>query len=113
VFVLKTGISWNQLPTALVGCSDVSCSRRLRDWTVAGVWPTHQQLWDLLRSLGGLDRDVAADDGSRMRELEGGITSTLRPCPGTSRRHAPPDLRGQRHPARGHRHPRNATTSSS
>ncbi len=31
VFVLKTGINWNQLPTSLVGCSGVTCWRRLRD----------------------------------------------------------------------------------
>ena len=37
VFVLKTGITWNQLPTSLVGCSGVTCWRRLRDWTEAGV----------------------------------------------------------------------------
>ncbi len=30
VFVLMTGIIWNQLPTALVGCS-VTCWRHLRD----------------------------------------------------------------------------------
>jgi transposase len=29
VFVLKTGITWNQLPTSLVGCSGVTCWRRL------------------------------------------------------------------------------------
>ena len=28
VFVLKTGITWNQLPTSLVGCSGVTCWRR-------------------------------------------------------------------------------------
>jgi transposase len=37
VFVLKTGITWNQLPTSLVGCSGVTCWRRLRDWTEAGA----------------------------------------------------------------------------
>jgi transposase len=35
VFVLKTGITWNQLPTSVVGCSGVTCWRRLRDWTEA------------------------------------------------------------------------------
>ena len=29
VFVLRTGITWNQLPTGLVGCSGVTCWRRL------------------------------------------------------------------------------------
>jgi transposase len=28
VFVLKTGITWNQLPAELIGCSGVTCWRR-------------------------------------------------------------------------------------
>src|SRR3954454_11397118 len=52
VFVLKTGIAWNQLPTAVVGCSGVTCWRRLRDWTDACVWPTlHELLLVELRAL--------------------------------------------------------------
>ncbi len=31
VFVLKTGNTWKPLPTSLVGCSEVTCWRRLRD----------------------------------------------------------------------------------
>jgi transposase len=31
VFVLKTGIAWNRLPAGLVGCSGITCWRRLRD----------------------------------------------------------------------------------
>ena len=50
VFVLKTGINWNQLPVDLVVCSGVTCWRRLRDWTEAGVRPAqHEQLLALLR----------------------------------------------------------------
>jgi transposase len=49
VFVLKTGINWNQLPTGLVGCSGVTCWRRLRD--------------------------RCAVDGSRVRALKGGTRS--------------------------------------
>ena len=38
VFVLKTGIQWEDLPREL-GCgSGMTCWRRLRDWTLAGVW---------------------------------------------------------------------------
>src|SRR3954447_2946860 len=52
VFVLKTGIAWNQLPAAVVGCSGITCWRRLRDWTEAGVWPTlHELLLVELRAL--------------------------------------------------------------
>jgi transposase len=76
VFVLKTGITWNQLPTALVGCSGVTCWRRLRDWTAAGVWPAlHEQLLDQLRALGELDLDRCVVDGSHVRALKGGTTS--------------------------------------
>jgi transposase len=76
VFVLKTGIAWNQLPTALVGCSGITCWRRLRDWTKAGVWPTlHQLLLAELRAAGELDLEVCAVDGSHVRALKGGTTS--------------------------------------
>jgi transposase len=71
VFVLKTGINWNQLPTGLVGCSGVTCWRRLRDWTEAGVWPAlHEQLLAQLRALGELDLDRCAVDGSHVRALK-------------------------------------------
>ncbi len=79
VFVLKTGITWNQLPTALVGCSGVTCWRRLRDWTEAGVWPAlHELLLAQLRALGELDLDRSAVDGSDVPALKGGTTSAPR-----------------------------------
>ena len=76
VFVLKTGIAWNQLPTGLVGCSGVTCWRRLRDWTEAGVWPTlHEALLAELRAAGQLELDRCAVDGLPIRALKGGTTS--------------------------------------
>ena len=76
VFVLRTGIAWTQLPTSLVGCSGVTCWRRLRDRTGAGVWPAlHEQLLAQLRALGELDLDRCAVDGSHVRALKGGTTS--------------------------------------
>ena len=76
VFVLKTGITWNQLPRSLVGCSGVTCWRRLRDWTEAGVWPAlHELLLAELRAAGELDLDRCAVDGSHLRALKGGTTS--------------------------------------
>ncbi len=78
MFVLKTGIAWNQLPTALVGCSGVTCWRRLRDWTEAGVWPAlHELLLAELRAAGTLDLDRCAIDGSHVRALKGGPMSGL------------------------------------
>ncbi len=75
VFVLKTGISWNQLPVGLVGCSGVTCWRRLRGCSEAGVWPAlHELLLAELRATGQLELDRCAVDGSHIRALEGGIT---------------------------------------
>ena len=61
LFVLKTGIAWEDLPLEL-GCSYKTCGRRLREWTAAGVW---QRLWlhllTQLRSAGRLElADVLA-----------------------------------------------------
>ena len=89
--MLKTGINWNQLPTGLVGCSGVTCWRRLRDWTEAGVWPAlHELLLAQLRALGELDLNRCAVDGSHVRALKGGTTSAPRrstaaaPAPSTT-----------------------------
>ncbi|SFT80742.1 Putative transposase of IS4/5 family [Geodermatophilus amargosae] len=58
VFVLRTGIAWNQLPAGLVGCSGITCWRRLRDWTEAGVWPAlHEALLAELRAGDVLELD--------------------------------------------------------
>jgi transposase len=39
LFVLKTGIAWEDLPQEL-GCgSGMSCWRRLREWQEVGLWP--------------------------------------------------------------------------
>jgi transposase len=91
VFVLKTGIAWNQLPAAVVGCSGITYWRRLRDWTEAGVWPAlHEPLLSELRVAAELDLEVCAVDGSRVRALKGGTTSALRrstadvPAPSTT-----------------------------
>jgi transposase len=44
LFVLKTGIAWENLPREL-GCgSGMSCWRRLREWQEVGLWPLLQQL---------------------------------------------------------------------
>jgi transposase len=49
LFVLRTGIPWEDLPQEL-GCgSGMSCWRRLRDWQQAGVWQRVQEL--LVRKL--------------------------------------------------------------
>ena len=57
----------------------MTCWRRLRDWTEAGVWPAlHELLLAQLRAAGGLDLDRCAVDGSHVRALKGGTTSGRR-----------------------------------
>jgi len=74
VFVLKTGITWNELPAAVVGCSGVTCWRRMRDWTEAGVWPAlHALLLAQLRTAGLLDLQRCAVDAPHVHALKGGI----------------------------------------
>ena len=49
LFVLKTGIPWEDLSQEM-GCgSGMTCWRRLRDWQQAGVWDKlHQKLLEQL-----------------------------------------------------------------
>ncbi len=54
----------------------MTCWRRLRDWTEAGVWPVlHELLLAELRADDRLDLDRCAVDGSHVRALKGGTTS--------------------------------------
>ena len=68
VFVLKTGISWNELPQEL-GCgSGVTCWRRLRQWQQAGVWERlHRVVLDRLGQHDLLDWSRAAVDSVSVR----------------------------------------------
>ncbi|GAA3846057.1 hypothetical protein GCM10022403_092280 [Streptomyces coacervatus] len=45
LYVLHTGIQWEYLPQDLGFGSGMTCWRRLRDWSEAGVW---QQLHEVL-----------------------------------------------------------------
>jgi transposase len=56
VFVLKTGIPWEDLPQEMgCGCG-MTCWRRLRDWQAAGVWDElHQRLLAELRAADKID----------------------------------------------------------
>ena len=38
LFVLKTGIGWEDLPAEMNCGSGMTCWRRLRGWQAAGVW---------------------------------------------------------------------------
>jgi transposase len=61
VFMLKTGIAWEDLPTEMgCGCG-MTCLRRLREWQRAGVWPQIQNVLETRL------RDARRMDWSRLR----------------------------------------------
>jgi len=72
LFVLRTGIPWEYLPAEL-GCSGMTCWRRLRDWHVAGVWSAlHQALLAKLHAVDGIDWSRAVVDSASVRAVGGG-----------------------------------------
>jgi transposase len=79
LFVLKTGMPWEDLPQEM-GCgSGMTCWRRLRDWNEAGVWERlHQVLLDELQDAGELDWSRAVVDSSHVR-AKGGARRPARP----------------------------------
>src|SRR5262249_58960147 len=80
VFVLKSGIAWSMVP-AEMGCgSGVTCWRRLRDWTEAGVWPAiHGRLLGLLGQAGAGDAAPGGGGSARVRGGFGGRTPGATP----------------------------------
>jgi transposase len=72
LFVLLTGISWVDLPQQLGYGSGMTCWRRLRDWTTAGVWDDlHALLLAELHAADQIDWIRAAVDGSHIRAKRG------------------------------------------
>jgi len=84
LFVLKTGIAWEDLPQEM-GCgSGMTCWRRLRDWQAAGSWQgLHEVMLAHLQGADQLDWSRAVIDSSSLRALKGG------PRRGPTRRIAP------------------------
>jgi transposase len=72
LFVLKTGIPWEDLPKEM-GCgSGMTCWRRLRDWHHAGVWDALLEiLLAELNHAGRIDWSRASIDGTLTRALGG------------------------------------------
>jgi len=73
LFVLRSGIPWQMLPTEM-GCgSGSTCWRRLVRWQRAGVWRRlHTVLLAELRQRGQLDLTRAVVDSASVRALRGG-----------------------------------------
>ena len=72
LFVLKTGIPWEDLPQEM-GCgSGVTCWRRLREWQEQGVWQKlHEALLAKLNAADQIDWRRAAVDSSHVRAFGG------------------------------------------
>ena len=73
IFVLKTGIPWEQLPQEMgCGCG-MTCLNYLNAWQRAGVWEKlHQILLAELEQADKLDWSCAAVDSAKARALGGG-----------------------------------------
>jgi transposase len=74
LFVLRTGIAWEDLPPEL-GCgSGITCWRRLRDWQEAGVWDRlHEELLRRLRGANRIDFSRVCVDSSSIPAKKGGL----------------------------------------
>jgi len=74
LFVLRTGIAWQQLPQELGYGSGMTCWRRLQEWQQAGVFQAlHEGLLSQLRAAGRLDLSRAVCDSASLRALLGAI----------------------------------------
>lgn len=73
LFVLKTGIAWDDLPAELgCGCGK-TCRRQLRDWQRAGVWARlHALLLAELNGAGQIDWERGLIDASFAKAPLGG-----------------------------------------
>ena len=83
LFVLFTGIGWEDLPQELGFGSGMTCWRRLRDWQAAGVFEAmHQAVLDCSNAAGLIDVDRVMIDGSHVRAERGrrDRTEPGRPC---------------------------------
>ena len=75
IFVLKTGMPRQMLPTRLGYGSGSTRWRRFRDWTRLGVWPElHRRLLRVLGRRGKLNLERAVIDSASVRALKGGRT---------------------------------------
>jgi transposase len=80
IFVLRSGIPWQMLPTEAFEVSGSSCWRRLSEWTAAGIWPElHRRLLNRLGKLGGVNMENAVVDSQSVRAVKGGRTPVPTP----------------------------------
>ena len=72
LFVLQTGIPWEDLPQSLGFGSGMTCWRRLRDWQAAGVWQQlHHAMLVRLRECDQIDWERSSVDGATVASPRG------------------------------------------
>ena len=87
LFVLKTGIPWEDFPQEM-GCCGMTLWNRLDEWRRAGVWQQlHRLLLDKLRGAGEIDFSRVIVDSSSVRAIHGGKKRD--PVPWTAAKAAP------------------------
>ena len=85
VFVLRTGIPWEDFPHEM-GCCGMTLLNRLRAWQAAGVWQKlHERLLARLRGAGLIDFDRVVVDASFVRAVRGGKKRGRAPWTGRKR----------------------------
>ena len=73
LFVLKTGIAWEDLPQEAFDCSYKTCLRRLAEWSRIGLWQKiHRVFLAKLRGADLLDWSRVLVDSSLVKAPLGG-----------------------------------------
>ena len=73
LFVLKTGLPWEDLPAEMNCGSGMTCWRRLAEWQADGTWERiHAMLLEQLAGAGRLDWSRLVADSSSVRAVFGG-----------------------------------------
>jgi transposase len=106
LFLLKTGLPWEEFPQEM-GCCGMTLWKRFNEWNQAGVWQElHAVLLDKLRAAGKLEMDRVVVDSSSVRAMHGGKkrdrapSTAENPAPSTTWRSMPTARRWrQRSPA--------------
>lgn len=85
LFVLKTGIQWEDFPQEM-GCCGMTLWNRLRDWQAAGVWhELHVLLLAELRGAEMIDFDRVVVDSGTVRAVGAGKKRDRAPWTGENR----------------------------
>lgn len=99
IFVLKTGIPWEDLPQEMGAGCGMTCWRRLQQWNQQGVWQRlHEVLLAKLRQANRIDWSRALIDSSSVRATHRGSATGPSPVDRRkygSKRHLLTDANGR------------------